>query len=244
MIGKHMRDDELPTEAVRVDTDDVARGVTRGHVADGVGLGEARRRFGGFDLPAALAGMLAALGLTVLLAGLAGAAGSVGYQRGADAADLSSGGLVTGLVVLLAAFFVGGWVAGRMARYDGVLNGMACALLFVLLAAGVSAAGAWLGERYDFFDDVNLPQWFTDTGEAAAMTSAIIGIVVMVVAAALGGAVGTRYHRRADAVIATTRPDALGDEGSVVDAADGEVVHDGTTTQLDHSGTPAGRAGR
>lgn len=196
MFGRSHQGDER-TRAVRVDT------VRRRDAAYGTGVGEAHRRFGGVDLPASLAGMLAALGLTVILAGLAGAAGSVGYQRGADTGTLSTGGLVTGLVVLLVSFYVGGWVAGRIARYDGSRNGVLTALWFVLLAGGVSALGAWLGTRYNFFDQVRLPQWFSANQTTAAVVSAVVGIVVMVLAAAIGGAVGSRYHRRADAVVAS-----------------------------------------
>jgi hypothetical protein len=167
-------------------------------------LGVAHRRFGGFDLPAAFAGMLAALGLTVLLAGIAGAAGSIGYQSGASTDDLSYGGLVTGLVVLLLSFFVGGWVAGRMARYDGGLNGTTSGILFVLLAAAVSGVGSWLDKQYDFFQDVNLPSWFSGPSTTEAVVTAIAGIAVVLLAAGVGGLVGARYHRRADALIATT----------------------------------------
>ncbi|HUR50952.1 MAG TPA: TIGR04086 family membrane protein [Mycobacteriales bacterium] len=179
----------------------------------------ARSRFGGFDLLASLAGMLAALGLTVLLAGIAGAAGSVGYQRGTDTDSLSNGGFIAGLVILLAAFFVGGWVAGRMARYDGALNGTLAALLFVILAAAVSGVGSWLDSKYDFFGNVRLPQWFSDTNTTEATVSAAIGILLVLLAAGLGGAVGSRYHRRADTLIASTRDD------QVVDDAPATGVH-------------------
>jgi hypothetical protein len=177
--GKHERDDDVTP-------------VTTAH-----------RRFGGFDLLAALGGMLAALGLTVLLAGIAGATGTVSYQRDTDIADVSSAGLITGMAILLVAFFVGGWVAGRMARYDGILNGTLSALLFVLLAGGLSALGTWADAKYDFFNDVRLPQWFSGPDTAAAMITAAVGIAVVLLAGALGGGAGTRYHRRADALIAT-----------------------------------------
>jgi len=166
-------------------------------------LTEAQERFGGFDLPAALAGMLAALGLTVLLAGIAAAAGTVSYSNGADTLDLASSGLVTGMAVLLVAFLVGGWVAGRMARYDGVLNGLTCAALFLLLMAGLSAVGDWADSSYDFFADVRLPQWFTNADTSEAAVSAAVGVGIVLLAAALGGAWGGRYHRKADALIVT-----------------------------------------
>jgi hypothetical protein len=89
-----------------------------------------------------------------------------------------------------------------MARYDGVLNGMSSGVLFVLLVAGVAAAGAWADERYDFFADVNLPQWFTGASDAEAVASTVLGIVLVLLASALGGAAGSRYHRRADTLLA------------------------------------------
>jgi hypothetical protein len=161
----------------------------------------ARQRYGGLDLPAALAGMLAGLGLTVLLAGIAAAAGTISYSNGASTDELFNGGMITGLAVLLVGFFVGGWVAGRMSRYDGALNGLASAALFLLLMAGMSGVGRWLDASYDFFSDVRLPQWFTSAETNAALVSMAVGAVLVLLAAALGGRWGTRFHRKADALI-------------------------------------------
>lgn len=219
MSRKQQHEDTDRTGARRVDLD---RGTAYRATTHDAGVGEAHRRFGGVDLPASLAGMLAALGLTVLLAGVAGAAGSVGYQRGADTDALSLGGLVTGLVVLLVAFYVGGWVAGRIARYDGTRNGVLAAAWFVLLAGAVSGLGAWLGARYNFFDDVRLPNWFSGNETTAAVVSTSVGVLVMVFAAALGGAIGSRYHRRADALI-------------VAGSDDGTVVTDDARAELERS---------
>jgi len=176
---------------------------------DDEGVAEAHRTFGGVDIPATVAGMLAGLGLTVLLAGLAGAAGSVGYQRGVDETDLSFGGLVTGFLILVLAFLVGGWVAGRMARYDGLRNGFVTALWFLVLTAGVSALGAWADDRYEFFDEVRLPQWFSDLDTGVAVATAVAGAIVVLLAGTLGGGLGARYHRRADDVIVRTHEDEI-----------------------------------
>src|SRR5215218_7245116 len=113
------------------------KGVRVTRVAGDVGVAEAHRRFGGVDVPASLAGTLCALGTTVLLAGVVAGAGTVGYQRGvrSDGSSLSVAGLVGGLVILLVGFGLGGWVAGRMARYDGVQNGLLTGVWFVVLAA-------------------------------------------------------------------------------------------------------------
>ena len=112
------------------------------------------------------------------------------------------GGLAAGLGVLLVSFLIGGWVAGRMARYDGVRNGILTAVLFMILSGGLAALGAWAGDKYDFSARVNLPSWYTDIDRGSAVAGALLGLIVMLVAGALGGAWGERYHRRADSVIA------------------------------------------
>ncbi len=68
-------------------------------------LHEARSRFGGIDVPATLVGMLTALALLTLIAGLVAAAvGAIGYQTGVagNQAKLSIGGLVGGLALVRA----------------------------------------------------------------------------------------------------------------------------------------------
>ena len=177
-----------------------------------VGVEEARARFGGVDIPATLAGALAALGTAVLLAGILAGVGTYGYQLGVENAEekLTAGGLIGGLVTLFLAFLVGGWVAGRVARYDGGRNGLLTAVWFVLLAAGTGALGAWAGDKYDVFGNVNLPQWFdADAFTGAAIASGVLALAVMLGAGWLGGRLGERYHRRADSVVAHTRPGAV-----------------------------------
>jgi hypothetical protein len=176
--------------------------MTRG---EDLGVYRAHRRFGGFDLGAAVAGVLAATGMVALVGGIAGAVGSIGYQLDVsrDTENLSLGGFIGGMVVLVLSFLVGGWVAGRTARYDGGRNGLVAAGLFVVLSAVAAGLGAVLGEQYDVFADVSLPQWFTaETTTATAVLSALVALVVMLAAGWFGGVIGSRYHRRADAYLA------------------------------------------
>lgn len=169
------------------------------------GIHLAHDRFGGIDIPASIVGTLTALSTTLILAGLAGAAfGAVGYQTGleADARDLSIGSLIGGVAVLFVAYIVGGWAAGRMARYDGPRNGFATGLWTIVFAAILAALGAWVDREYDVFRNVELPQWFsTDAFTTAAIVSAAAAIVAMFVGGVLGGMWGERYHRRADRTI-------------------------------------------
>ncbi len=169
------------------------------------GVRAARERFGGIDIPSSLIGMLAALALTAILAGLVGAAiGVVGYQKDLEneLEELSLASLIGGIAVLFVSFLVGGWAAARMARYDGVGNGLMTAVWAIILAAIASALAAAFGDEYDVLRDINMPQWFsTEALTAGAIISGAVAILAMLLGGALGGLWGESYHRRADATI-------------------------------------------
>jgi uncharacterized membrane protein len=163
--------------------------------------------------------MLTALSSTLILAGLVGAAvGAVGYQTGLErnAEDLSTWSLIGGVAVLFVAYLIGGWAAGRMARYDGARNGFATGVWTLVFAGILAALGAWVDSEYDVFRNVELPQWFTtDALTTAAIASGIAAVVAMFVGGVVGGLWGERYHRRADRTIlagpARTEPVQTGD---------------------------------
>lgn len=166
-------------------------------------LTRTHRRFGGIDTGAIVGGMLAALGTAVLLGGLAAAAGSVGYQLDVerDSTALSIGGFIAGMVVLIASFAIGGWVAGRIARYDGARNGALTAVLFLIVSLVLGAAGTIIGEQYDVFGNVAVPQFFAESSASAtalSIGSVALACLVMLIAGWLGGIAGGRYHREAD----------------------------------------------
>jgi hypothetical protein len=169
------------------------------------GIAAAHERFGGIDIPATLVGMLTALSATLILAGLVSAAiGAVGYQTGLEenAEDLSTASLIGGVAVLFVAYIIGGWAAGRIARYDGARNGFATGIWTLLFAGILAGLGAWIGSDYDVFRNVELPQWFEeDALTTAAIISAVGAIVAMFAGGVLGGKWGEWYHRRADRTI-------------------------------------------
>ncbi|MEX1265263.1 MAG: hypothetical protein WEE66_15280 [Actinomycetota bacterium] len=182
------------------------------------GLEAARSRFGGFDLPASLAGMMVALASTLILAGLASAAiGAIAFQTGVagNEEELSLGALITAGAVIFLAFLFGGWAAGRMARYNGALNGFMVSVWFVVLLVVLAVLGAVAGDAYDLFGDLrvaqaSLPNWFSaDQVTTGAIISSIAFALVMVVGAILGGIWGTRMHRQADREIVSTYPDGV-----------------------------------
>ena len=99
-------------------------------------------RFGGIKIGSAFFGWLVSTAMAVLLVALVAAAGRAGLLPGTDplarAGQESSGGM-TGMIVLLSlqllAYFSGGYVAGRMARFNGVGQGLMVWLLGVIGAA-------------------------------------------------------------------------------------------------------------
>jgi hypothetical protein len=168
-------------------------------------------RFGGADFLASLFGMFAALGFLVFLGALFGAgAASIDYQLNMinDEGTLDEAsilGLVVAAVAVLAAFIVGGFVAGRMARYKGGLNGFGVGLWALLLITVFAALGAWVGTEYNAFNSADLPNWVAQIDVDELTTEAVIGSVVLVATMLIGGYVGGRmgeiYHQRVDAAI-------------------------------------------
>lgn len=174
----------------------------------GTARGSVRERFGGVDTPAAIGGMLATLGTLAFLGALiAAGAGSLDYRLNAIDVDgnLQEMEFVTVLVaglVVAAAGFVGGWVAGRMARFDGTINGVASAIWLVALVAIFAALGAWFGAEYNAFQMAGLPDWFSqftaDDVTPMVIVAGIVGIAALFLGAAAGGNVGEMYHRKVD----------------------------------------------
>lgn len=187
---------------------------------DRAGLDAARSRYGGLDVPASLAGMLVALAMLLLLAGLASAAFGVlafnteGTDLAGNVEELTLGALIAAGVVIFLAFLIGGWSAGRMSRYNGAFNGFMVAVWFVILMVILAILGAVAGDTYNLFDNLrvaeaSLPNWFsTDDVTTGAIVSSLAFALVMILGAILGGIWGTRLHRRADRTIVggTERP--------------------------------------
>ena len=180
----------------------------------------------GLNIPATLAGTLAAIGSLLLLSGLIGAAlGAIGYQTGlgGNRDELSLGGLIAGLVALFLSFLIGGWVAGRIARYKGGLHGLLTAVWMILLAAILAALGAWFGAEYDVFKSVSLPQWFDeDAFTSGAIISGLVAIAAMLLGGWLGGRMGERSSGRGDVEVVETH--------RAVETRSGGIANRGGTT--------------
>lgn len=170
-----------------------------------------RERFGGLNLGAAFFGWLVAMGMEVILIALLAAAGSavalttlndvnLNAVNGEDAQTI---GLVSGallLIVVSLAYYAGGYVAGRMSRFDGARQGFGAWLIGVLVIILLGAAGATLGAKYNIFQGLNLPALPTDTSKFTdgGIITMILTLVLTLLAAIGGGKAGERYHRKVD----------------------------------------------
>ena len=180
---------------------------TRGTARDAVDA--QHNRYGGVKWGAAFFGWLSANGLAVLLVALLSAAGvAIGLTEsipGADAAAEQAdtigivGGIVL-LVVLFLAYLAGGYVAGRMARFDGARQGIAVWIIGLLVVLALAVAGLVFGSKYNVLQQLNLPRIPIDEGTAT--TGGIIALVavllVTLLGAILGGKLGDRFHRKVD----------------------------------------------
>jgi hypothetical protein len=172
-------------------------------------------RFGGFKFGSAFFGWLTAMGATVLLTALVAAVGAAiglaspeAVDDAADAAQENLGGatiigaIAIGLVLFIA-YFAGGYVAGRMARFSGLKQGLAVWLWAIVIAIVVAVITAIAGSQWDVLTALEgfpripvTPETATTTGILTAVGAAIVTLA----GAILGGMAGMRYHRRVDRV--------------------------------------------
>jgi hypothetical protein len=180
--------------------------VRTGRDALAEGRARQRERFGGAKLGAAFFGWLVAVGMTVLLSAVAAGIGAVVGQNvtldpaGADAATVGLTGAATILVVLTSAYFAGGYVAGRLARFDGARNGILTWLLGMIVTVLAGLAAAAVGSNSELAARVQLPAFPGDlaTLTLGSLIALAVLLVVTLLAAAAGGRLGERFHRRVD----------------------------------------------
>ena len=168
-------------------------------------LARQRRVFGGVKLGAAFFGWVTAVGMTVLLTlGILALMFGVGIVMNTDpdtatdnaasnTAAVSILGAILLSVVVFGAFLCGGYVAARMARFDGLRQGVAVIGWTVVgpLAGVLTALALDLG-----FRDVALS--LLPNVATAVVLAGVLGLASM--GAVLGGLLGERYHRRVDGV--------------------------------------------
>ena len=169
---------------------------------------EVRDRFGGTNLGAAFFGWLVAVGMTILLSGVVGAVAtavgsSVHISQTEAEREAGAIGLVAAVVlaaVLLLAYYTGGYVAGRMSRFDGVRQGLAVWLIGLLVTALAVGVGLLFESQYNVLDRVNLPQVPIPTEQLnlGGILTALVIVLGTALAAIAGGTVGRHYHAKVD----------------------------------------------
>jgi amino acid transporter len=178
--------------------------------AAGPGVVRQRQRdeYGGFNFGAAFFGWLVAVGMAVLLTALLSAAGAAigltNLTEGEAKSNAETIGIVGGIlliVVLALSYYAGGYVAGRMSRFDGGRQGLGVWIVGLLVTIALAVLGAIAGSEWNLFSQVNLPRIPIDEGSIA--TGAAITLVLILIgtlaAAIVGGKAGERYHRKVDA---------------------------------------------
>jgi hypothetical protein len=167
-----------------------------------------RAEFGGMKFGSAFFGWLTAAGLAALLTALVAAVLTALNLSAEDVGDgvarvvnLGIAGAIAVSVVVFIAYFAGGYVAGRMARFSGALQGFAVwlwAIIIALLAAGLAFL---LGDRFDILRNLEaFPRIPMSTDEVTlpGIITAVVLALIPLVAAVLGGIAGMAYHRRVD----------------------------------------------
>jgi MFS family permease len=168
-----------------------------------------RDEYGGFNFGAAFFGWLVAVGIAVLLTALLSAAGAaIGLtelsegEAESNAGTISIVGGILLIAVLAISYYAGGYVAGRMSRFDGGRQGLGVWLMGLVATVALAVLGAIAGSEYNLFSQLNLPRIPIDEGSLAG--GAAIALVLVLIATALagisGGKVGERYHRKVDRI--------------------------------------------
>lgn len=172
-----------------------------------------KEEHGGIKLGSAFFGWLTATGMAVLLTALLAAAGTaVGLatdttidQAATNATSQPSavswvGGIILAVILFLA-YYCGGYVAGRMARFDGAKQGFAVWIWALVIAVVLALVGLVAGDQFNILAQLNsFPR--IPLGEGNLTTAGVIVAVavalITLVAAVLGGLAGMRFHRNVD----------------------------------------------
>jgi hypothetical protein len=189
---------------------------------------------GKLSLLAILAGAVTAFGtFAILLAVISAIAGAVVANTDFGTLDWRSVGIGAGITIalaLLVAYLFGGYVAGRMARRAGWLNGLAVFVLAILVPAILAAILSSQADQVDpsvgptalgNLRSIGVPT----SGDEWAEIGTIVGLgslLAMLAGSVLGGILGERWHGKLPRPVHT-------ETRTVVDRADPDVHPQETT---------------
>ena len=203
--------------AERDSTPDTDRDDTRPHsdpnlASRETAIAREKEAFGGVKVGSAFFGWLAATVMAVLLTALVAAAGTaVGLATNPDvnaaigqaASNQTVGlvGIILLLVILFVSYYSGGYVAGRMARFNGAKQGMMVWIWALIAAVIIAVLGMIAGEQFNILAQLNsFPRIPVNEGQltTTSIIAAIVVAAVALVGAVVGGMAGMRFHRKVD----------------------------------------------
>jgi MFS family permease len=203
------RDNDVGDRRFVRDGDTTATAVTGREAARDVRARQ-REEFGGLNWGSAFFGWLVAIGVAVILLAILSAAGTAfGLSENVNESDANSNadtlGIVGGILliaVLAIAYYCGGYVSGRMSRFDGGRQGFGTWVIGLVVTIILAVAGVVFGSEYNILEQLNLPRIPIDEGTLTAGAAiALAAVVIVTLLAAMGGGkAGERYHRRIDRV--------------------------------------------
>lgn len=218
-LRRHRREeqfDDARTDESPVDREREREDTTRQEpVAAGRPMLERQRvAYGGTRLGAGLFGWLAAVGTFVVIAAIVDAVtlatgGTMASNirtafdasRTTSVAPVAWSGAIALLILVFVSFLAGGYVAGRMARFNGIRQGLVvwvwgavAAVVASLIVESTSTTYAVL-YRFDLFPRLHVG---SINGTGGEIVTAIVLAAAGLVGALIGGLAGMAYHRRVD----------------------------------------------
>jgi len=170
-----------------------------------------RLSYRGFKFGAAFFGWLIMGSMVVLLTAIiTGATAGTTYVLDFTRADAEGQAGTTAItaaavfvLMLSLAFYTGGYVAGRLARFDGVRQGFGVWMITFLLIVFAAAVGAFLNSQYDLTGRIDRPDipLSNDSLLTGGLITAAALLMLPLLAALLGGKTGQRYHDKIDSLL-------------------------------------------
>jgi hypothetical protein len=166
-----------------------------------------RARINGANWGAGFFGWLVAVAVAVLLSAAFGAVlvafGILGVVPTRPGPLVSVTAWTLGFGVLLVSYYAGGYVAGRMSRFDGGLQGLAVWIVGLLPTTAAAGLALALTPVRDLVGRLAGPtlQAGTEGILVRDLVVAVLFVVGPLLVAVMGGRIGCRYHHKVDEAI-------------------------------------------
>lgn len=177
-------------------------------------------RFQRSTVASSLMGMLAGLGMLVLLSTLLTAGAMLLdlefdlLSTNGNLQQLSMIAFTITAIILAASTLAGGYVAGRIARYDGTLVGLSVGLWLTLVFALFAGLALWVGSVSDALGGFDLADRLSAIDIADITVPAATALGGLFVVTLLGGLLGGRFGQTEEKPAAETVVDLREVEGT------------------------------